>query len=61
MKQEIINTVLSQMIPYLNNDQAARLQEVLEHSLFQVNVSQNELHPKDTISPLDAFIAAKKV
>jgi len=61
MKQELINTVLSQMMPYLNNDQAARLQEVLEHSLFQITVTQDETPPDEAISPLDAFIAAKKV
>ena len=61
MKQELINTVLSQMIPYLNNDQAARLQEVLEHCLFRVTVTQDETPPEKTVSPLDAFIAAKKV
>ena len=61
MKQELINTVLSQMMPYLNNDQAARLQEVLEHSLFRVTVMQDETPPEDTALPLDTFIAAKKV
>ena len=61
MKQELINSVLSQMIPYLNNNQAARLQEVLEHSLFRITVTQDETQPDENISPLDAFIAAKKV
>lgn len=61
MKQEVINTVLSQMMPYLNNDQAARLQEVLEHSLFRVTVTQDETPREDTILPLDTFIAAKKI
>lgn len=61
MKQELINKVLSQMMPYLNNDQAARLQEVLEHSLFRVTVTQDETPPEDTVLPMDAFIAAKKV
>lgn len=61
MKQELINTVLSQMMPYLNNDQAAQLQEVLEHSLFRVTVIQDEAPPGETVLPLEAFIAAKKV
>lgn len=61
MKQELINSVLSQMMPYLNNDQAARLQEALEHSLFRMTVTQDEALQEDTISPLDAFIAAKQV
>lgn len=61
MKQQLINTVLSQMMPYLNNDQATRLQEVLEHSLFRVTVTQDDAPSQDTVLPLDAFIAAKKV
>lgn len=61
MKQELINTILSQMMPYLNNDQAARLQEVLEYSLFRVTVIQDEAPPGETVLPLEAFIAAKKV
>lgn len=61
MKQELINSVLSQMIPYLNNDQAVRLQEVLEHSLFRVSITQESGITEESISPLDAFIAAKKV
>ncbi len=61
MKQELINTVLSQMMPHLNNDQVARLREVLEYSLFHVTVTQDEAPPEDAISPLEAFISAKKV
>lgn len=61
MKQELINTVLSQMVPYLNNDQLARLQEALEHSLFRMTVMQDETIHEDMNLPLDAFIAAKKV
>lgn len=61
MKQELINTVLSQMMPYLNNDQASRLQEVLEHSLFRVTVTQDEIPPEEKVSPLNAFVSAKKV
>ncbi len=61
MKREIIHTVLSQMMPYLNNNQAARLQEVLEHSLFGMTFTQDETRIEEAISPLDAFISAKKV
>lgn len=61
MKQELINTVLSQMLPYLNNDQAARLQEVLEHILFRVTITQDGSQPEEAVPPIDAFIAAKKV
>ena len=61
MKQELINTVLSQMIPYLNNSQATRLQEVLEHSLFRTELSKEEKPEDNTGIPLEAFISARKV
>lgn len=61
MKKQVINTVMSQMMPYLNNDQAARLQEVLEYSLFQVIITQDVILPNEKKIPLDDFIAAKKI
>ena len=61
MKQELINSVLSQMMPYLNNDQAARLQETLEHALFHLTITQEEAHIENSVLPLDAFLEAKKV
>ena len=61
MKQELINSVLSQMMPYLNNDQAARLQETLEHALFHLTITQEEAHAENSALPLDAFLSAKKV
>lgn len=61
MKQELINSVLSQMMPYLSNEQGARLQEVLEHSFYGISITQENVEPTDSTVPLDAFIAAKKV
>ena len=61
MKQELINSVLSQMMPYLNNDQAARLQETLEYALFHMTITQEEAPAENSGLPLDAFLAAKKV
>ena len=61
MKQELINSVLSQMMPYLNNDQAARLQETLEHELFHMTITQEEAPTENSVLPLEAFLAAKKV
>ena len=61
MRQELINSVLSQMMPYLSNEQGARLQEVLEHSFYGISITQENVEPTDSTVPLDAFIAAKKV
>lgn len=35
MKQHLINDVIQGMIPYLDNEQAEKLQEVLQHTLFK--------------------------
>ena len=61
MKQELINAVVSQMMPYLNNDQAAQLQETLEHVLFHLMITQEEAPAENSVLPLEAFLAAKKV
>lgn len=61
MKQVLINTVMSQMMPFITNEQAIKLREVLEHSLFNVSVTQEDGAPKEQTPPLDSFIAAKKV
>ena len=34
MKQNLITDVIQGMLPYLNNVQTERLQEVLKHTLF---------------------------
>lgn len=61
MKQELMNTILTQMMPCLNNEQTQMLREVLEHSFFRLKIVPDEQPvEKDSIS-VDAFIAAKKV
>ena len=37
MKEEIINQIQVQMLPYLNNEQLKALQSVLEHTFLQRN------------------------
>ena len=39
MKQNLITDVIQGMLPYLNNAQTERLQEVLQHTLFDYEVS----------------------
>ena len=34
MKQNLINDVIQEMMPFLNNAQAEKLQIVLQHTLF---------------------------
>ena len=49
MKQNLITDVVQAMLPYLNNAQSEKLQEVLEHTLFDYEVTKN----KNSISFFD--------
>ena len=42
MKQNLITDVIQGMLPYLNNAQTERLQEVLQHTLFDYEVIKTE-------------------
>ena len=42
MKQNLITDVIQGMLPYLNNAQTERLQEVLQHALFGYEVTKSE-------------------
>ena len=42
MKQTLITDVIQGMLPYLNNAQTERLQEVLQHTLFDYEVTKTE-------------------
>ena len=64
MKQKVINEVMQGMLGILNNAQLERLQEVLEHALFQkqVSVTENENDAVITNNQLlDNFLAAKRI
>jgi integrase/recombinase XerD len=42
MKQKVINEVMQEMLGSLNNAQLERLQEVLEHVLFNKEITEKE-------------------
>ena len=42
MKQNLITDVVQAMLPFLNNAQTERLQEVLQHTLFDYEVTKIE-------------------
>lgn len=62
MKQKLITDVVQAMLPYLNNAQAERLQEVMQHTLFDYEVKRteerNERSDQDLVR---SFLAAKRV
>lgn len=60
MKKELINTIEQEMLGYLNNEQLAKLHEVLECSLAKIE-SSNENAQTNNNSILDLFLSAKHV
>ena len=61
MKQNLINDVVRDMLPYLNNAQIERLQAVMQHALFSYEVIENE--NKDSSVEQDfveLFLSAKR-
>lgn len=62
MKQDLIKDVIQGMLPYLNNAQNEKLQEVLIYALAKYEVSQNQ--NKGTESEqnfIELFLSAKRI
>ena len=62
MKQNLIADVIQGMLPYLNNAQTERLQEVLQHTLFNYEVTQTEKDKELSEQILvESFLSAKRI
>lgn len=62
MKQKIINQVIQEMIPFLNNAQAEKLKDVLEYSLYSVDISErNILVAEKDNNYVELFLSAKRI
>ena len=62
MKQNLINEVIQGMLPFLNNGQMERLQEVLQHTLFNYKVVENDSNKELSEQNLvELFLAAKRI
>lgn len=63
MKQTIINQVIQEMLPYLNNAQTEQLQKVLQHTLYNVKIIENKnddnIHNEQDL--VELFLAAKRI
>ncbi len=63
MKQTIINQVIQEMLPYLNNAQTEQLQKALQHTLYNVKIIENNnddnIHSKQDL--VELFLAAKRI
>ena len=61
MKEEIINQIQVQMLPYLNNEQLKALQSVLEHTFYSVTITTENVPDTTNKNAVTAFIAAKRI
>ncbi len=62
MKQNLINDVIQAMLPYLNNSQAEKLQEVMQHTLFDYKILESESKDKQSEQNLlELFLSAKRI
>ena len=62
MKQSLITDIVQGMLPYLNNAQSKRLQEILQHTIVNYEVTEDaEKAKEDEEDFVELFIAAKRV
>lgn len=65
MKEEFVNDVLRDMLPYLDNEQASKLQKVLLHELCGYELQRSEEQTTDdeneNLRLMNAFLSAKRI
>lgn len=62
MKQQIIESIIQQMLQHLDNVQLQRLKSVLEHELFDCEIkTQTKSDEDDGNQLIDSFIMAKRI
>lgn len=62
MKQNLVTEIVQGMLPYLNNAQTEKLQDVLTHALFSYEVTKSDNDANISEQNLvDLFLAAKRI
>ena len=62
MKQDLIKDVVQGMLPYLNNAQCERLQEVLQYTLARYEVTENKQQENNSEQNyVELFLSAKRI
>lgn len=62
MKQNLITDIVQGMLPYLNNAQSKRLQEVLQHTLVNYEVIEDTDKAKESEQDfVELFLSAKRI
>lgn len=62
MKQNLVTDIVQAMLPYLNNAQGEKLQEVLQHTLFNYEITEKANENNVTRQNLvELFLSAKRI
>ena len=62
MKQELIKDVIQGMLPYLNNAQNEKLQEILRYTLVKYDITENKQQKKTSDHNfVELFLSAKRI
>ena len=62
MKQNLTTDIVQGMLPYLNNAQIERLQEVLQYALFDYTITKSESNEEiKEQSVVESFLSAKRI
>ena len=62
MEQNFITDIIQGMLPYLNNAQYEKLQEVLQHTLADYEITQKQNVEKESkVDLVELFLSAKRV
>lgn len=62
MEQSFVTDIIQGMLPYLNNAQYEKLQEVLQHTLAGYEITQKQNVEKETkVDLVELFLSAKRV
>lgn len=62
MEQSFITDIIQGMLPYLNNAQYEKLQEVLQHTLADYEITQKQnAEQKSKVDLVELFLSAKRV
>lgn len=61
MKQELMKEIVQEMLPFLNNGQTEKLQDVLLHALWKYEVSATDTKKEKEQDFIELFLAAKRI
>lgn len=62
MKQNLIKDIVQGMLPYLNNAQSEKLQEVLQYTLARYEITENKQQENNSEQNyVELFLSAKRI